>query len=270
MIKSNKVSYINNSYSSYSVAELEAARQNIGAAPASAVSSISAAFSGYYTKPEMDAIISDFGGFEKVSGTGSDNHPDVEKPNTHKIYLVKDASVKESDKYKEWIYTTTWELIGDTSLNLDGYQTISGMSAYQPVSAMSGYADAIHNHEISAVNGLSDELDKYAEKIYQTEVELTPETVEYTLKNNEFIDFGTLDSTITSLKLIIGTDEVPVLKEYCAQFKVSNNNFICTIEDKNNKTLYYANWPDMFEAGSVYQITIVNNCVAVGTFEELV
>lgn len=196
MIKSNKVSYINNSYSSYSVAELEAARQNIGAASTSAVSSISAAFSGY--------------------------------------------------------------------------QTISGMSAYQPVSAMSGYADAIHNHEISAVNGLSDELDKYAEKIYQTEVELTPETVEYTLKNNEFIDFGTLDSTITSLKLIIGTDEVPVLKEYCAQFKVSNNNFICTIEDKNNKTLYYANWPDMFEAGSVYQITIVNNCVAVGTFEELV
>jgi hypothetical protein len=79
------------------------------------------------TQSDLSSAIADFGGYKKVNGTGADNHPDVASPDTHFIYLVKDNSSTGDDKYKEWICTDattnppTWELIGDTSMNLSGY-----------------------------------------------------------------------------------------------------------------------------------------------------
>lgn len=79
------------------------------------------------TQSDLSTAIADFGGYKKVNGTGADNHPDVASPDTHFIYLVKDNSTTGDDKYKEWICTDattnppTWELIGDTSMDMSGY-----------------------------------------------------------------------------------------------------------------------------------------------------
>ena len=80
------------------------------------------------TQSEMAAALADFGGFEVVSGDAS-GEPDIPSgsESTKIIYLVKDNTVVGSDKYKEWIWSQpedsagSWELIGDTSLNLAGY-----------------------------------------------------------------------------------------------------------------------------------------------------
>ena len=78
----------------------------------------------------LTAAIADFGGYKKATGTGADLHPDVASPDTHFVYLVKDTSSTAVDKYKEWICTDTttnpptWELIGDTTMDMDGYAQI--------------------------------------------------------------------------------------------------------------------------------------------------
>lgn len=88
------------------------------------------------TQSEMTAALADFGGFEVITNTaGADHHPDVQNPSTKIIYLVKDNTVVGSDKYNEWIWihpegsAGSWELIGDTSMDLTGYaQVPSGAS----------------------------------------------------------------------------------------------------------------------------------------------
>lgn len=78
----------------------------------------------------LSAAIADFGGYKTATGTGADLHPDVASPDTHFVYLVEDTSSTEVDKYKEWICTDattnppTWELIGDTTMDMDGYAQI--------------------------------------------------------------------------------------------------------------------------------------------------
>lgn len=88
------------------------------------------------TQSEMAAALADFGGFEVVSGDAS-GEPDIPSgsESTKIIYLVKDNTVVGSDKYKEWIWSQpegsagSWELIGDTSMDLTGYaQVPSGAS----------------------------------------------------------------------------------------------------------------------------------------------
>ena len=77
------------------------------------------------------ADLADFGGF-KVAAAGPDGKPAVQNPEHNFIYLVKDSSAGGDDKYREWIYDANneWALIGDTSLDLDGYwhgtPTVSG------------------------------------------------------------------------------------------------------------------------------------------------
>lgn len=79
------------------------------------------------TTTDLAAALANFGGFKVSTGTGTDLHPDEQNPDTKTIYLVKDSSTAGSDKYKEWICTdtttspVTWELIGDTSMDLAGY-----------------------------------------------------------------------------------------------------------------------------------------------------
>ena len=83
------------------------------------------------TTTAMAAAIADFGGFDVVS-VDATGYPDVGAPDTKTIYLTKDSTVPGDDKYKQWIWEagdstavpavpSAWELIGDTSMNLDGY-----------------------------------------------------------------------------------------------------------------------------------------------------
>ena len=73
----------------------------------------------------MEAAIADFGGFETATGTGADKHPDVQNPKTNIVYLVEDTTATGADTYKEWIYlSNNWTLIGDTTMDLNGYATI--------------------------------------------------------------------------------------------------------------------------------------------------
>lgn len=79
------------------------------------------------TQTDLQTAIADFGGFEEVNGTGTDNHPDVANPSTKIIYLVEDSSATGDDKFKEWIYDSTnssWKLIGDTTMSMSGYAKI--------------------------------------------------------------------------------------------------------------------------------------------------
>lgn len=67
--------------------------------------------------------ISQTGGFKITQ-----DHTAEIDPSTRYIYLEKDSTATGDDKYKEWIYvyddetsTYSWELIGDTSLDLSEY-----------------------------------------------------------------------------------------------------------------------------------------------------
>lgn len=75
----------------------------------------------------VKAQIADFGGFEIATGTGTDNHPNVNNPSTKKIYLVYVDTATGEDKYKEWIYTeNNWKCIGETSVDLQPLYDLSG------------------------------------------------------------------------------------------------------------------------------------------------
>lgn len=80
------------------------------------------------TQSEMEAVIADFGGYDVATGTGTDNHPNVQNPSTKIIYLVKDDTATGDDKYNEWIYhgepSPSWQLIGTTSMDMAGYAKI--------------------------------------------------------------------------------------------------------------------------------------------------
>jgi len=70
--------------------------------------------------------------FEVVNLTsGANPVPDVANPQTNVIYLTKDTSSSATDPYTEWIYvedstttpsTYTWEVIGETSVDLSKYK----------------------------------------------------------------------------------------------------------------------------------------------------
>jgi len=52
-------------------------------------------------------------------------HPDVDKPSHNVIYLYRQPESQAADPYQEWIYdnTDTWQLIGETSMDLTPYAT---------------------------------------------------------------------------------------------------------------------------------------------------
>lgn len=75
----------------------------------------------------LENTVASFGSYEIVSTTAS-----VTDPSSKVIYLVKDTSVTGSDVYKEYIYLSasdTFEMIGDTSIDLSNYYTKSQTSA---------------------------------------------------------------------------------------------------------------------------------------------
>ena len=71
---------------------------------------------------ELSRAIDGIGSFQIVERK-VEGHPDVSNP-THKvIYLWRSAESEKKDPYEEWIYTgtNTWEMIGETSLDLSPY-----------------------------------------------------------------------------------------------------------------------------------------------------
>ncbi len=97
------------------------------------------------------------GAFQVVSlTTGANPVPDVSDPSTKIIYLTKDSGSTKKDPYTEWIYIAgtpsgTWQVIGETSLDLTGYKTVqtetsvTGLGTLKTITALSQNA----NGEIS-------------------------------------------------------------------------------------------------------------------------
>lgn len=82
----------------------------------------------------IDDALRSISSYQKVPGVGIDNHPDVPRPSTKILYIVKVASAGQPDTYKEWIWTQPsdgqgyWECTGDTSQDLSVYALKSEMS----------------------------------------------------------------------------------------------------------------------------------------------
>ena len=79
-------------------------------------------------KAAMEAAIADLGGYKVVPGDSTTHEPILpsgESASTKIVYLVKVNDATLEDKYYEWICTNVtgpvWELIGETSINLEGY-----------------------------------------------------------------------------------------------------------------------------------------------------
>ena len=85
------------------------------------------------------------GAFQVVSLTsGANPIPDVSNPSTKIIYLTKEEGSSKHDPYTEWIYIAgspsgTWEVIGETSLDLSGYKEVQDpVSDPSPAQGVSG------------------------------------------------------------------------------------------------------------------------------------
>lgn len=93
-----------------------------------------------YNKNEIDEKFANFGGYTTANADTS-GYPDVAKPSTKYIYLVKMSNLPaSSDNYKEWIYTsadaqtTAWECVGETTMDLTPYLTKEDAAkTYQPI-----------------------------------------------------------------------------------------------------------------------------------------
>lgn len=93
-----------------------------------------------YNKAEVDEKIANFGGYTTANADAS-GYPNVDKPSTKYIYLVKMGDLPaSSDNYKEWIYTSAdaqtnaWECVGETTLDLTPYLTKDeAANTYQPI-----------------------------------------------------------------------------------------------------------------------------------------
>lgn len=92
------------------------------------------------TNTDLQQAIANFGGFEVVSLTsGANPHPDVQNPSDKIIYLTKDSQSSALDPYTEWIYqNSSWEIIGETSVDLTGYITSVSMAGGTAISPVSG------------------------------------------------------------------------------------------------------------------------------------
>ena len=90
------------------------------------------------TSTVLQQAIANFGGFEVVSLDPKTHEPDVQSPSNKIIYMTKDSQSTATDPYTEWIYqNSSWEIVGETSVDLTGYiQSVSmaGGTAISPIS----------------------------------------------------------------------------------------------------------------------------------------
>lgn len=124
----------------------------------------------------LQQAVANFCSYTTANGTGTDNHPDVAEPNTKTIYLVKDITVTGDDLYKEWICTNTstpsYELIGDTTVDLSDYAT-------------TGTVDAIST-DVGTLKTASSTWDNVTAKLNSSDAftQSSADTLYYPLSNN--------------------------------------------------------------------------------------
>ena len=107
----------------------------------------SSALTDYYTKTQVDNLISDFGGFEVVASLPT---TDIK---TNIIYLLGPTGTG-ADKYEEWIYSNnTWIKIGDTSVDLSNYYNKTQIDT--ALAGKQDTIDATHKLPASNVSGLA-------------------------------------------------------------------------------------------------------------------
>lgn len=130
----------------------------------------------------------EMGGFA-TANSAAGGVPDVSNPSTKLIYLVKDSSVAGDDKYNEWIYTsadastTTWEKIGDTSMDLSQYVTTASTANWDvtPYSGENGIYVTGHNIGLSSdyktqIESVSGKLAKSDFDTWSAGIDITPYT----------------------------------------------------------------------------------------------
>ena len=131
-----------------------------------------------------------FGGFEKVNGTGADHHPDVANPSTKVIYLVEVPGTPEPDHCMEWIWEASgkWVCIGSTSIDVD---TELDLVSGNPL------ANSTITAEIDRIDTRIDEEHDYTEgKVEHLEDEIT--RLDTTKADIAYVDQAILDNTFVA------------------------------------------------------------------------
>ena len=143
--------------------------EEVGSAIRESLDDISGTISSNYaTKNYVDTEIGKIGAYV-TANSAAGGVPDVSEPNTKTIYLVKDTSAPGSDKWKEWIVTATspvsWELIGDTTMDLTNYATTSFVNTnYVAITANQTLSSNVATMAAASAdwNKVSDKLDSTA------------------------------------------------------------------------------------------------------------
>ena len=150
-----------------------------------------------------------FGGFEKVNGTGADNHPDVANPSNKVIYLVEVPGTPEPDHCMEWIWEASgqWVCIGSTSIEVD--------TELDPVSG-NPLANSTITAEIDRIDTRIDDEHEYTEGEVERLETIIAEEHEYTAgevsrldtrvdNEHDYIvrEVNRLDTRIDELSLVI-------------------------------------------------------------------
>ena len=203
--------------------------------------SISGDFATTTALNELAQVVANFGSYTTANGTGDDNHPDVAEPSMKTIYLVKDSSITTGDAYKEWICTNTttptYELIGDTQVDLSNYYLKTQTSGKQEI------ADALDLKQniwsSAAISTLT------------TSYDIANNTVTK-LENNNISDI--LEFNITGLS----ADEVPNVS-----IEFINNQADCYPVFKNNNVELLCN-ADTCYSGKSYMFR------ALGSMSEII
>jgi len=111
-----------------------------------------------------------FGGYRKVNGTGADNHPDVQNPDSKVIYLVEDPNAPDPDHFYEWIWEVPaegnpiWRCIGTATMDLEDYYTKAEVDAQldEKVDKVTGATEG-HLAGLDAFGNLTDSGSKSAD-----------------------------------------------------------------------------------------------------------
>jgi hypothetical protein len=197
-----------------------------------------------YTKNGVDideALSGIANGLFEVVNLDPDTHePAVVDPSHKIIYLTKESGSSKIDPYTEWIYTksNTWEIIGETSIDLSGYKTMqnpytaSGLGAGKTITALEQNA----NGKISAT----------AEDISITSSQISDKSDTYSSTGTTAVTgkaiaaaLGTLDAAVTSSD---GTNVQVKVTE--ADGKITSVNITTdNTENKNNKVTSWSSDP---------------------------
>ncbi len=89
------------------------------------------------------------------------------------------------------------------------------------------------------------------------------------VQNNAMNDFGNLPASVSSIVFNIDNSKTSVLLEVGIQFRVdeaSTGLVVSLLPKVTPGNFVYSNWPDVFNPGSTYQMTVFNNCVAIAEF----